>query len=426
VIRVHRAGQTAPDPVVSDLSVWRLPTDAVWIDLIKPTTEEDAAVEKALGLNVPTRAEMAELEASSRIYREDGAAYVTADIVTHGDEEIPGVEPVTFIITNGPLVTIRYVDPKPFSILIDKLEREPHLCTTGPELFLNLMETVVDRVSSILSGTVNRVEAIAGLRQIDLDLGRDPAWVGREYEDAVAHQHRLLDIVGNDQHRFDRHPSFRPQVEQIGTQRFRRQHIECRERFVHQQQRRIDDDRARQPNALAHPARQLLGIGVLKPVEADQVDRGERAGAAFVSRHALRFQAQLDILEHGQPREKRECLEHHAYGVCRPIFDMREPDDAFVRPNQARDRAQQRGLSRTRPAQQPNDLILVQRQADIIEDSRAAVALAVAMTDMLDLDERTPSRQTCGECCHVGSFQGFRPAAGGVRQRRTLAARRAG
>ena len=162
MIRVHRAGQTRPDRIVDDLSAWRLPTDAVWIDLIKPTEEEDIAVEKALGLSVPTRAEMAELEASSRIYRENGAAYVTADVITHGDEEIPGVEPVTFIITNGPLVTIRYVDPKPFTILIDRLEREPHLCTSGPELFLNLMETVVDRVSSILSSTVNRVEAIAG------------------------------------------------------------------------------------------------------------------------------------------------------------------------------------------------------------------------------------------------------------------------
>ncbi len=74
MIRVHRAGQTAPDPVVEDLSAWRLPTDAVWVDLIEPTVEEDVALETALGLNVPTRAEMAELEASSRIYREDGAA----------------------------------------------------------------------------------------------------------------------------------------------------------------------------------------------------------------------------------------------------------------------------------------------------------------------------------------------------------------
>ncbi|HZV85089.1 MAG TPA: magnesium transporter CorA family protein [Brevundimonas sp.] len=162
MIRVHRAGQTTPDPVITDLSAWRLPPDAVWIDLVKPTEEEDAAVEKALGLDVPTRAEMAELEASSRIYREDGAAYVTADIVIHGDEEIPGVEPVTFIITNGPLVTIRYVDPKPFSIMIDRLEREPHLSASGPEVFLNLMETVVDRLSSILSGAVTRVEDIAG------------------------------------------------------------------------------------------------------------------------------------------------------------------------------------------------------------------------------------------------------------------------
>ena len=67
---------------------WLLPADAVWLDLIEPTPEEDAAVEKALGLSVPTRAEMASIEASSRVYREGSATYLTADIVTHGDDEI--------------------------------------------------------------------------------------------------------------------------------------------------------------------------------------------------------------------------------------------------------------------------------------------------------------------------------------------------
>jgi magnesium transporter len=105
---------------------------------------------------------MAELEASSRVYRENGATYATADIITRGDEEIPGVEPVTFVVTHGPLVTVRYTDPKPFGLMIEKLEREPNRCATGSDLFLNLMETVVDRVSDILSLTVVRVEGIAG------------------------------------------------------------------------------------------------------------------------------------------------------------------------------------------------------------------------------------------------------------------------
>jgi len=161
MIRVYRAGCAACEPLTVDPADWVLPPDVIWIDMIEPTREEDVAVEKALGLSVPTREEMAELEASSRIYRENGATYATADIITHGDTDIPGIEPVTFVLTDGPLVTIRYTDPKPFAMLIDKLDREPALCATGKDMFLNLMESVIDRASDILSRNVNRVEGIA-------------------------------------------------------------------------------------------------------------------------------------------------------------------------------------------------------------------------------------------------------------------------
>ena len=65
MIRVYRRGCTTCEPVVADRN-WLLPADTVWLDLVEPTPEEDAAVEKALGLSVPTRAEMASIEASSR------------------------------------------------------------------------------------------------------------------------------------------------------------------------------------------------------------------------------------------------------------------------------------------------------------------------------------------------------------------------
>ncbi|MDQ3124859.1 MAG: magnesium transporter CorA family protein [Pseudomonadota bacterium] len=162
MIRVYRAGCTDCEPSTVDPVDWILPPDAIWIDLIDPTREEDVAVEKALGLSIPTREEMAELEASSRVYRQNGATYATADIITHGDDPVPGVEPVTFVLTSGPLATIRYTDPKPFALLIDKLQREPALCASGTDMFLNLMEAVIDRASDILSKNVSRVEAIAG------------------------------------------------------------------------------------------------------------------------------------------------------------------------------------------------------------------------------------------------------------------------
>lgn len=160
MIRVYRSGCTACEPV-DDASAWALPADAVWIDLICPTPDEDKAVETALDLSIPTRAEMAELEASSRLYRENGATYVTADIIHHGDSDRPTVDPVTFVLTRGPLVTIRYFDPKPFVLLIDKLERAPDLCATGADLFLHLMEAVIDRASDILAVNAAKVDTVS-------------------------------------------------------------------------------------------------------------------------------------------------------------------------------------------------------------------------------------------------------------------------
>src|SRR5690606_31884160 len=122
MIRLYRRGRTACEPF--DLpQASALPDDAVWLDLISPSRDEELAVERLIGLSVPTREEMAELEASSRIYREGGATYATADLITRGDEDIPGIEPATFILTSGPLVTVRYADPRPFAMVEEKILR---------------------------------------------------------------------------------------------------------------------------------------------------------------------------------------------------------------------------------------------------------------------------------------------------------------
>ncbi len=161
MIRLYRSGSAACEPVQIDVQGgWTMPADTLWIDLIEPTPEEDRAVETALGLSIPTRAEMNELEASSRLYREGKATYVTADILHRGDDDLPGIDPVTFVLTSGPMVTIRYFDPRPFTLFTDKLEREPALCSTGADMFLNLMEAIIDRASDILSGLAAKVEGV--------------------------------------------------------------------------------------------------------------------------------------------------------------------------------------------------------------------------------------------------------------------------
>ena len=156
-----------------------------------------------------------------------------------------------------------------------------------------------------------RVEAVARMRKVDRDFRGDAAGIGRQHEDAVGHQHRFLDVVGDHQDRLGRHAPFLPQIEQVGAQGLRGQHVERRERLVHQQDLRLHDQRPREADALAHAAGKLLRIGRFEAVEPDDVDRLQRPLAGLVERHAVGAQADLDIVEHVEPGKQREALEHH-------------------------------------------------------------------------------------------------------------------
>src|SRR5262245_51015020 len=93
---------------------------SVWIDLLNPTKEEDALVERALGVAVPTREEMAEIEASSRLYQEGGAHYMTVVVLYQPDNPAEPLlsTPVTFILAGDRLLTVHYAEPSGIKVYL--------------------------------------------------------------------------------------------------------------------------------------------------------------------------------------------------------------------------------------------------------------------------------------------------------------------
>jgi magnesium transporter len=127
-----------------------LPENAVWIDMVKPTTEEDRAVERLAGIAVPTREDMQEIEISSRLYIENGARYMTATLMCHSDTDMPRTTAVTFIVSGHRLVTVRYDVPKPFALVEHKLGRSCVAGITGEMVLMELLDAVIDRCADIL------------------------------------------------------------------------------------------------------------------------------------------------------------------------------------------------------------------------------------------------------------------------------------
>jgi magnesium transporter len=124
--------------------------EAVWLDLVEPTAEEEKRVEVSLGIDIPTRGELAEIELSSRLYQEDGAAFMTANLIRRGDDDAPESSPVTFIIKGNTLVTIRYHHPQAFPVYIRQAMRPQATSMTAVGILISLMEAVVDRAADHL------------------------------------------------------------------------------------------------------------------------------------------------------------------------------------------------------------------------------------------------------------------------------------
>ena len=138
---LHRNEVAAGTPV---------PERSLWIDLLEPSADEEQRVESQLGIDVPTREEMREIETSNRLYEEAGVLYMTATVVTKIDTDRPESSQVTFILTPDTLVTNRYTDPLPFRRYVAYAARHAAQCTSAIAVLAGLLEALVNRIADVL------------------------------------------------------------------------------------------------------------------------------------------------------------------------------------------------------------------------------------------------------------------------------------
>ena len=127
-----------------------LPKEAIWFDLLEPSSEEERAVEQVLGIDVPTREEMREIESSNRLYEENGGVYMTATFGSMLDTDLPQSTQVTCIITGSHLVTNRYTDPLPFRRFVAFAETHPATCGSPTLLLAGLLEAIINRIADVI------------------------------------------------------------------------------------------------------------------------------------------------------------------------------------------------------------------------------------------------------------------------------------
>jgi len=127
-----------------------VPKNAAWVDLLNPTDEERAFISKALGIHLPTAADIRSIEASSRLYSEGDAVYLTLDVLSASAMPDPVLDALLIVVTPKTMVTMRFCEPRSVENFVARLGQQPALLATPQDGLLGLLDAITDRMADIL------------------------------------------------------------------------------------------------------------------------------------------------------------------------------------------------------------------------------------------------------------------------------------
>jgi magnesium transporter len=156
-------------PAAGSTLASRESTPPVWIDALAPTAEESAELASQYGVEIPSRAQLEEIESSSRLRTEGEVLYLSMPVPDEGSADVhePPIfgfrerAPFGFILNPDILITVRFAE---LHVLPDLRKRLAALSEPpgGAAVFVMLVESMVDYAADVLErlagqlGTVSR------------------------------------------------------------------------------------------------------------------------------------------------------------------------------------------------------------------------------------------------------------------------------
>ncbi|GHE47643.1 magnesium transporter [Camelimonas fluminis] len=157
------------------------PADAIWVDLIEPSRAEARLAEAHYGVSVPTREDTDYIEPSELLYNENGARYMTTQLLFNVAHDAQ-LASVSFILARNTLITVRYDEPKAFIMFAHRAGRPGSGGLTAEQVMAGLIETIIDRAAEVLQNIGEEINTLS--RQV-FETKHDPGKRNAEFQDIV-------------------------------------------------------------------------------------------------------------------------------------------------------------------------------------------------------------------------------------------------
>ena len=140
--------------------------DILWIDMQNPTLKEKRAVEEFMEINLQTQQQIEEIESSSRYSETERAVFCNTNFLVSSDSGFV-IEPVSFVVCEGVLISERNIELKTFAEAAKKLQINYRLYPTGFHILVSLLEVRIDLDADMVESISRHVAQLS--RHISLE-----------------------------------------------------------------------------------------------------------------------------------------------------------------------------------------------------------------------------------------------------------------
>jgi magnesium transporter len=135
--------------------------DVLWIDLLSPSVREQKAVEDYLDIDLLTRQQVEEIESSSKYAETEQSIRANSIFFVPSDDGF-NLEPVSFTLTEGLLVSVREAESKTFAEMGKRLQVSSKPYPTGFHLFVSIFEIRIDLDADIVEAESRKISQLSG------------------------------------------------------------------------------------------------------------------------------------------------------------------------------------------------------------------------------------------------------------------------
>ena len=140
--------------------------DILWIDLLSPTIQERKAVENFMEINLLTRQQIEEIESTSKYSETESAIFSNTNFFVPSPDGFT-VEPVSFIVSEGLLITTRNAEFRTFNEASKRLQMNNRQYTTGYPLLISILEVRIDADADLVENVSKQIAALS--KEISVD-----------------------------------------------------------------------------------------------------------------------------------------------------------------------------------------------------------------------------------------------------------------